>query len=136
MVLSPLSPPAKPNYAELVKFLVQPFLAPGDSLSLDCELVAQQSRIWIRMAVASEDKGRIFGRGGRNLQAIRAVLATAASLAGQTIFLDVYDSAPEVGDSSYSPRRRRVYSPYGSPGPDSGGPRRRSRPRYGDSPAF
>lgn len=138
MVLSPLSPPAKPNYPELVAFLLKPFLTATDSVSLDHELTNQQSRVWLRVAVESEDKGRVFGRGGRNLQAIRAVVTTAAALAGQSVFFDVYDSEQSLSEngSGYAPRRRRAYTPYGATPDNDRTPRRRSRPRFGSEPAF
>jgi hypothetical protein len=34
----------------------------------------------------------VFGRGGRNIQAIRTVIQAAAQAAGQSVHLDIYDS--------------------------------------------
>ena len=85
-------PSTGPNYAELVQFLIQPFLESPDSLSVDCEFFASTSRVWIRVAFEGEDKGRVFGRGGRNIQNIRTVIAAAAALAGHSVFLDIYGS--------------------------------------------
>ena len=83
---------AIPDYAGLVRFLVQPFLESPDSLSVDCEISASTARVWIRVAFEGEDKGRVFGRGGRNIQAIRTVMAAAAALAGNLVYLDIYGS--------------------------------------------
>lgn len=83
---------AIPDYAGLVRFLVQPFLESPDSLSVDCEISPSTARVWIRIAFEGEDKGRVFGRGGRNIQAIRTVMAAAAALAGQSVYLDIYGS--------------------------------------------
>lgn len=85
-------PSAGPDYAELVRFLIQPFLESPNSLSVDCEFSASTSRVWIRVAFEGEDKGRVFGRGGRNIQSIRTVIAAAAALAGHSAFLDIYGS--------------------------------------------
>lgn len=82
----------KPDYSGLVRYLVSPFLESIESFSVDCEEANQKQRVWIRLAFESEDKGRVYGRGGRNLQAIRTVLETAAKIAGQTIYLDIYES--------------------------------------------
>lgn len=82
----------EPDYAELVRFLIQPFLESPNSLSVDCETSTSTSRVWIRVAFEGEDKGRIFGRGGRNIQSIRTVIAAAAALAGHSVYLDIYGS--------------------------------------------
>ncbi|MBD2123063.1 KH domain-containing protein [Trichocoleus sp. FACHB-262] len=85
---------ANPNYVELVRFLIQPFLESPESLKVDCELSASRPKIWIRLAFDSSDKGRVFGRGGRNIQAIRTVLEAAAQSSGQAIYLDVFGGDP------------------------------------------
>jgi predicted RNA-binding protein YlqC (UPF0109 family) len=85
-------PYPSPDYSALVKYLVTPFLDSVESFSVDCEEANQKQRVWIRLAFESEDKGRVYGRGGRNLQAIRNVLETAAKIAGQTLYLDIYES--------------------------------------------
>jgi len=83
---------AEPDYAGLVRLLVQPFLESSDSLSVDCEISPNTARVWIRVAFEGEDKGRVFGRGGRNIQAIRTVIAAAAAAAGHSVYLDIYGS--------------------------------------------
>ena len=82
--------PVMAEYSGLVRFLVQPFLESKDSLRVDCEISASKPRVWIRLAFEGEDKGRVFGRGGRNIQAIRTVIEAAASAAGQSVYLDIY----------------------------------------------
>lgn len=109
----------KPDYAQLVKFLIQPFLESPDLLSVDCEFSANTSRVWIRVAFEGEDKGRVFGRGGRNIQSIRTVIAAAAALSGHSVYLDIYGSgafngmsgAEEVESSSPKPPQQRSNSP-------------------------
>ncbi|RCJ14907.1 KH domain-containing protein [Nostoc sp. ATCC 43529] len=86
------SPKASPNYVGLVKFLVQPFLESPETLSVDSEISQTLNRVWIRIAFDSTDKGKVFGRGGRNIQAIRTVIAAAAAAAGQSVYLDIYGS--------------------------------------------
>lgn len=49
----------------------------------------------MRVAFEGEDKGRVFGRGGRNIQAIRTVLQAIAQVAGQTAHLEVFGGQPE-----------------------------------------
>ncbi len=95
------SNPTGPDYLGLVEFLVEPLLESPDSLSVDCEQVNNNQRVWIRLAFEGSDKGRIFGRGGRNLQAIRTVLQVAATAAGQSLYLDIYDIQSENSRSNY-----------------------------------
>lgn len=83
-----------PDYEKLIRFLVQPFLESPEALRLDCERSQDQSRVWIRLAFEGSDKGRVFGRGGRNIQAIRAVLEAISKMAGCTVHLDVYGGPP------------------------------------------
>lgn len=87
---SHLKAASETDYAGLVRFLIQPFLESPNSLSLDCEVNANTARVWIRVAFESEDKGRVFGRGGRNIQAIRTVIAAAAAAGGHSVYLDIY----------------------------------------------
>ncbi len=84
-----------PDYAGLAQFLIQPFLESPNSLSVDCEILPNTARVWLRIAFEGEDKGRVFGRGGRNIQAIRSVIAAAAALAGHSVYLDIYGSQPQ-----------------------------------------
>ena len=87
-----ISATTNPDYVELVRFLIQPFLDSPESLSIDCEMSDTRKRAWIRIAFESSDKGKVFGRGGRNIQAIRTVIAAAAQAAGQSVYLDIYGS--------------------------------------------
>ncbi len=101
------APSSPPDYLELVEFLVESLLESPESLSIDCEQVNNNQRVWVRVAFEGADTGRVFGRGGRNLQAIRSVLQTAAAAAGQSLYLDVYEGE-EFAERS--PKRTR-YSP-------------------------
>jgi uncharacterized protein len=118
-----------PNYFSLVQFLIAPFLESPESLKIDCEQSNHNQRVWIRLAFEGSDKGRVYGRGGRNLQAIRAVLGMAAAKVGQSLYLDIYDDRDErpkrrdSRDNGDSVRRER----------DGG---RRTRDRRPHSPRF
>lgn len=100
-----------PDYVGLIRFLVEPFLESPNSLSVDCEKSNANERVWIRLAFEGADKGRVFGRGGRNIQAIRTVLQAIAQGAGQFVHLDIYDeqagSSPKDSRDSgnFEPRR-------------------------------
>ncbi len=107
---------ATPDYAGLIRFLIQPFLETPNALKVDCEFLANRSRVWVRLAFEGTDKGRVFGRGGRNLQAIRTVIDGVAKSAGQSVVLDIYgsqsrdeseDRPPSRPPSRGAPRRPR-----------------------------
>ncbi|HIK55093.1 MAG TPA: KH domain-containing protein [Synechococcales cyanobacterium M55_K2018_004] len=107
-----------PNYVELVKFLVGPFLESPDRLKVDCEVVQSRMRVLLRVAFDGEDKGRVFGRGGRNIQAIRTVMQAIAQIAGYTLHLEVFGSSPAAernGGAVESPPERRASGTRKSP---------------------
>jgi predicted RNA-binding protein YlqC (UPF0109 family) len=97
--------PAGPDYAGLVNFLIKPFLEAPDSLIIDCEQLNQKQRVWVRVAFAETDKGRVYGRGGRNIQGIRTVLQTTATLAGQLLYLDIYGEPETQVNRAFYPNR-------------------------------
>lgn len=105
------SPTASPNYEELVRFLVQPFLESPESLSVDCEISQSLQKAWVRIAFDSADKGKVFGRGGRNIQAIRTVITAAAEVAGQSVYLDIYGSSASREGASFDEDREERLPP-------------------------
>lgn len=94
----------RPNYQGLVKFLIEPLLDSPKLLSFDCEQLKSTKKVWIRLAFEEEDRGRIYGRGGRNIHAVRTVLQTAADAAGETLYLEIYDGRNKSEYSSNSSR--------------------------------
>ncbi len=86
------SSPTAPDYGRLVRFLMQPFLDSPDSLRVDCEISPRTQRVLIRVAFEGEDKGRVFGRGGRNIQAVRTVLQAVAQTVGYSAHIEVFGS--------------------------------------------
>lgn len=96
---------ASPDYVGLVKFLLEPFLEDAHSLHVNCEQLDQTPKIWLRVAFDNTDKGKVFGRGGRNIQAIREILNTTAILAGKSIYLDIHDPDNDRSDDLRNDRR-------------------------------
>ena len=90
-----------PDYLGLVEFLVRPLLESPAFLSVDCEQVNKNQRILIRLAFENNDKRRTFGRSERNIRAIRMVLQVAATVASQSLYLDIYHISEEKSQSSY-----------------------------------
>ncbi|MBF2027107.1 MAG: KH domain-containing protein [Oscillatoriales cyanobacterium C42_A2020_001] len=115
-----------PNYETLIRFLIQPFLESPDALKLDCEVSPNKPRVWVRLAFEGADKGRVFGRGGRNIQAIRTVVEAIAQMSGYSVHLDVYGGPPanQNGEGGY--REGSDKSPPRRP-PSKRGPSRSTR---------
>ena len=80
-----------PDYVGLTRLLLEPLLEEGGSLTIDCETTRGGKRILLRVSFSGENKGRIFGRGGRTIQAVRQILQATAQLAEQNVQLDVSD---------------------------------------------
>ncbi|HZG37669.1 MAG TPA: KH domain-containing protein [Nodosilinea sp.] len=96
-----------PDFPGLVRFLVEPFLDSPDSLRIDCEENAVQAKVWIRIAFKGDERGKVFGRGGRNIQAIRTIVRATAALSGWSAYVDVYGASEQDSGSSGSDQRPR-----------------------------
>ncbi|NJN58942.1 MAG: KH domain-containing protein [Leptolyngbyaceae cyanobacterium SL_5_9] len=120
---------ASPDFAGLVKFLVEPFLESPQSLSVDCEVSPRRGRVLVRLAFEGEDKGRVFGRGGRNIQAIRTVLQAVAQTVGYSAHLDVYGSHSNSREADADDKSSSDRSSSDKPSPPRSQPRRPPKPR-------
>ena len=107
---------SSPDYEKLARFLIEPFLEDPQSLSVNSEVNPNSKKIWLRIAFDKGDRGKVFGRGGRNIQAIRTTIQTAAIAHNESVFLDIYSDESEGsnnGDrrrSSSNNRRRKSSS--------------------------
>lgn len=105
----------KPNYEGLVRFLIEPFLSDPQSLCVNSEVNQNKKKIWLRVAFDKSDRGKVFGRGGRNIQAIRTAIKTAAMSHDEAVFLDIYSEDPpqsdDFGHRSKPSGNRRKKSP-------------------------
>jgi uncharacterized protein len=93
--------PNTPDYKVLAGFLLEPILEQREALRINCETNSSGTRTWLRVAFDPQDKGRVLGKNGRTIQSVRNVLALAAKFVGQSVHLEVYDSAPEQINSGY-----------------------------------
>ncbi len=83
-----------PDYKALAHLLIEPLTGPG-GLKMDVETTCAGQKVWLRLAFDPKDRGRVFGRGGRTMQAIRQVMMAAAQLAGQSLHIDIYGESSE-----------------------------------------
>ncbi len=110
---------------ELARFLLSPLVDSADQLHLDCEVLAGGRKLSLRAAIEGNDRGRVLGRGGRNIQAIRTILQAAAQ-PGQTVHLEIFGTEPEgQNDAAID---RGVTAPSDRPRREVPPPKRRSKP--------
>jgi predicted RNA-binding protein YlqC (UPF0109 family) len=95
-----------PDYNALISFLLKPLLAHPEALRVDFESNSKSDRVWIRVAFDPEDRGRVFGKGGRTIQAVRTVVMTAAEEAGHSARFEVFDPNPSASFEERSASER------------------------------
>ena len=91
------------DFEAIARFLMGPFLDKPEELKFHVEKLARGKKLWLRAAFnEDEDKGRVFGRGGRNIKAMRNVMMAAAKQLDMTVNLNVFGEPeaerPERGD--------------------------------------
>jgi uncharacterized protein len=79
-----------PDYIELTRFLLKPFLEHPEAIKFDVEFSEVRQRVLIRVALGEEDTDRAFGRGGRNLTAIRTTIEGIGKAAGHSAHLEIF----------------------------------------------
>jgi len=94
------------DYEQLVRFLIEPFLAEPQSLCVNSEVNRSNGKIWLRVAFDKNDRGKVFGRGGRTIQAIRSTVQASAAAHNEFVFLDIYSDEPPKSDD-FGDRRNR-----------------------------
>lgn len=111
------------DYEALARFLMEPFLDKPEVLKFHVESLAGGKKLWLRAAFdEDEDKGRVFGRGGRNIKAVRQAIMAAGKLEGMTVNLNVFgEPQPEKAERGEGDRGGRGRS---SGGRGRGGDRR------------
>jgi uncharacterized protein len=101
------------DYQALTRFLLEPLVDHPEDLHISCEATAHDMKVWLRVSLGRSDRGRTFGRGGRNIRAIRAVLRAAGQNVGQSVSLEVLGGEGETSSNRTKPKPR----PAGSPRP-------------------
>ncbi len=77
------------NYKELVEFIVKHLVTQADSVEVECNEEDGGSKILIR--VAHEDVGRVIGKRGATINAIRLLAKAAAVKAGERVDVDIIE---------------------------------------------
>ena len=77
------------NYKELVEFIVKYLVTPPDAVSVESGEEENGTKVMIR--VAHEDVGRIIGKRGATINAIRLLAKAAAVKAGEKVDVDIVE---------------------------------------------
>lgn len=95
------------DYEALARYLMEPFLDKPEELKFHIESLSGGKKLWLRAAFnEEEDKGRVFGRGGRNIKAIRQTIMVAGQLEEMTVNLSVFgEPGPEKSERGNSKGR-------------------------------
>jgi len=87
------------EYQALASFLLTPLTDLPEELQVSSEHSAQGKKVSLRVSLGQADRGRAFGRGGRNIRAIRTILRAAGKNADQVVSLEIVgDDGKERGD--------------------------------------
>ena len=77
------------NYKELVELIVKYLVPPPDAVSVESGEEENATKVMIR--VAHEDVGRIIGKRGATINAIRLLAKAAAVKAGEKVDVDIVE---------------------------------------------
>jgi predicted RNA-binding protein YlqC (UPF0109 family) len=80
-----------PDYRELVDHIVRQLVTDPETVRVAGEGKDDGSFL-VRISVAQEDVGRIIGKKGATINAVRQVVRAAASKAGERVDVDVEES--------------------------------------------
>jgi hypothetical protein len=75
---------------ELVEYLARSLVDEPDAVSVE-SYEEDDGSVVFELSVAEDDVGKIIGRGGRTVNALRCVLRASATKQGRRLLLDVVD---------------------------------------------
>ncbi|HVC22501.1 MAG TPA: KH domain-containing protein [Candidatus Dormibacteraeota bacterium] len=78
-----------PDYGELVRYMVQQMVSQPEAIEVDVEQGSH--RVTVRIKTAPEDLGKLIGRGGRHIEAVRMVVRSASLRPRDRVYIEVSD---------------------------------------------
>lgn len=75
---------------ELVEYVVSSLVDHPDEVAV--ETVSQRSGTTLELSVAADDMGRVIGKGGRVINAIRSLVEAAATNQGKRVKLELLEA--------------------------------------------
>ena len=79
------------DYKELVEFIVKRLVTQPDDVEVKVETKEDRGVIKIQIRVAHEDVGRVIGKRGATINAIRLLAKAAAVKAGERVDVDIIE---------------------------------------------
>jgi ribosomal protein S16 len=79
-----------PHVRELLEYLARLLVEAPDEVQVE-QFEEEDGTVVLELAVASEDYGRIIGRGGRTANALRTVIKAAAVKENRRVLVDIVD---------------------------------------------
>ena len=77
------------NYKELVEFVTKHLVMNPDSVAVECNEEDGEIKVMIR--VAHDDIGRIIGKRGATINAIRLIAKASAVKVGEKVNVDIFE---------------------------------------------
>jgi predicted RNA-binding protein YlqC (UPF0109 family) len=77
------------DLSELLAYLAEGLVDDPESVTVD--RFEERGTIVLELAVATDDYGKVIGRGGRTAQSLRRVIKAAGATAGQRVLVDIVD---------------------------------------------
>jgi len=74
-------------YVELVEYVVKSLVDDPESVSV--EETRESDHVLLELRVAEPDMGRVIGKGGRVINAVRSIVQIAAAKKGERISLEI-----------------------------------------------
>ncbi|MGC1183871.1 MAG: KH domain-containing protein [Candidatus Dormiibacterota bacterium] len=78
-----------PEYGELVRYMVQQIVSRPEAVEVGVE--QDSHRVTVRIKTAPEDLGKLIGRGGRHIEAVRMVVRSASLRPRDRVYIEVSD---------------------------------------------
>jgi predicted RNA-binding protein YlqC (UPF0109 family) len=78
-----------PDYGELVRYMVRSIVSQPDAVEVTVE--QDGHRVTVRITTAPGDLGKLIGRGGRHIEAIRMVVRAASLRPRDRVQVEVRD---------------------------------------------
>lgn len=100
---------------DLVKTMARQLVEDADAVRVETSTTGSASVVLLK--VAKRDLGRVIGKNGRTIDAIRVILSTIAAKSRQQIVFDVRDAAEDCEQGGMRPRSgsvRRIHAQTGA----------------------
>lgn len=81
--------PATPDLPGLVQYVVRGIVAAPDAVRVE-EVRGAEGTV-LRVHVAAEDRGKVIGRGGRVVRALRTLVRAAATRTGERVHVEIVE---------------------------------------------